>query len=102
MSYVRENTVESYLKKRVREIGGRSYKWVSPGEPGVMDQIVMVPWLVVTFFVETKAPSVHKMRKAQQIQANRLREMNRTVLLINTRENVDWFINYLMSGKPEE
>ena len=49
-----EKAVEKYLRDEVRRLGGRSYKWVSPGCSGVPDRIVVKPGGGV-FFVETKS-----------------------------------------------
>src|SRR3954464_5320759 len=94
MSYVRESSVEGYLKKEVKRIGGRSYKWVSPGEPGVMDQIVMLPWMRDQF-VETKAPK-GKEEFRQKIQRKRLMALGRAVWLLYTHEAVDYFIKTML------
>ena len=51
---VRESEIEAYLVKRVREAGGISYKFVSPGVVGVPDRIVI--WNGIVAFVEVKAP----------------------------------------------
>lgn len=45
----RENNVEIYFKNKVKQFGGISYKWVSPGVKGVPDQIAFIkgcPFLV--------------------------------------------------------
>ena len=66
----RENKVETYFKDRIANLGGRSYKWVCPGETGVMDQIAIVAgW---TFFVEIKPGSrglsPHQAKKAKELR----------------------------------
>ena len=38
-----EKAVEAYLVKRMREIRGKAYKWVSPGNNGVPDRICLFP-----------------------------------------------------------
>lgn len=50
-----EREIEAYLRDRVKALGGRAYKWVSPGNSGVPDRIVMLPGGVIAF-VELKAP----------------------------------------------
>ena len=52
---MRERDVERYLRERVKQLGGRAYKFVSPGNNGVPDRIVMLPGGKL-FFVELKAP----------------------------------------------
>lgn len=50
-----EKDIESYLRDVVRKIGGKAYKFVSPGNPGVPDRIVILPDGRI-LFVELKAP----------------------------------------------
>lgn len=38
-----EKAVEAKLRKGVKALGGVSYKWVSPGQSGVPDRIVIWP-----------------------------------------------------------
>ena len=49
-----EKVTEAYLRDRVKAIGGRSYKWVSPGCSRVPDRIVILPGGRVVF-VELKS-----------------------------------------------
>jgi hypothetical protein len=51
---VLEKTIEAYLVKRVKAMGGQCYKFVSPQNRGVCDRIVVLPGRVV--FVEVKQP----------------------------------------------
>jgi VRR-NUC domain. len=50
-----EKEIEKYLVKRVKELGGRAYKFVSSGNDGVPDRLVCLPGGRV-MFVELKAP----------------------------------------------
>lgn len=38
-----EKDVEGKARRRVEELGGRMPKWVSPGNPGVPDRILLLP-----------------------------------------------------------
>ena len=40
---MREKDIEKILVAEVRKLGGRAYKWVSPGNDGVPDRIVIFP-----------------------------------------------------------
>lgn len=86
---MRESAVESHFKKRVKERGGYAYKFVSPGHRGVPDRIAVMPD-GVTLFVELKRPGAepepHQVREHQ-----RLRELQQTVLVLDTKEQVDWY-----------
>lgn len=50
---MRESAVEAKLVKGVKTIGGRAYKFISPGNNGVPDRLVVLPG-GRTFFVELK------------------------------------------------
>jgi hypothetical protein len=49
-----EKEIEKYLVKRVKDLGGVAYKFVSPANRGVCDRIVVLPKRVI--FVEVKQP----------------------------------------------
>ena len=40
---MREKDVEKLLTEEVKHLGGRAYKWTSPGNAGVPDRIVIFP-----------------------------------------------------------
>ena len=50
---MRESELERILVDEVRKVGGRAYKWVSPGNDGVPDRIVILPG-GRTIYVELK------------------------------------------------
>lgn len=78
-----ESALERSLVGAVKKIGGRAYKWVSPGETGVPDRIVILPWGKI-IFVELKRPGRNDGRSPRQIKvARQLTAMNCTVWLIN-------------------
>ena len=57
-----EKTTEAYLRDRVKALGGRSYKWVSPGCSGVPDRIVVMPGGRIVF-VELNIDTKEKVRE---------------------------------------
>lgn len=65
-----ERDIETYLRERVKALGGRAYKFVSPGNDGVPDRLVCLPGGRVAF-VETKAPG----KKSTPLQSKRQREL---------------------------
>lgn len=88
---MQEKTVEEYLIKRVAaQLHGKAMKWVSPGNSGVPDRLVIVPGGRV-YFVELKAPG-KRPRKLQEYVHKQIREMGCVVLTIDTKEKVDSFI----------
>lgn len=40
---MKESYIESYLVRKVKEHGGLCYKFVSPGNPGVPDRLIITP-----------------------------------------------------------
>lgn len=82
-----EKQIEAYLVKRVKVIGGKAYKFVSPGNVGVPDRLVC--YQGKTFFVELKAPG--KKPSAQQRAKHReLRALDFTVFgCVDSYEDAD-------------
>lgn len=87
---MRESTIEAYLRDRVKELGGKAYKFVSPGNNGVPDRLVCLPGGRVVF-VELKAPGKTS-TQIQQNQQKRLRDMGFPTWVIDRKEIVDVFI----------
>lgn len=88
---MREKTVEEYFNAQVAKcLHGKAMKWVSPGNNGVPDRLVIVPGGRV-YFVELKAPGKPP-RKLQKYMHEQIREMGCVVLTIDTKEKVDEFI----------
>lgn len=86
-----ESEVEKKLCKKVKEeLHGRAFKFVSPGQNGVPDRIVLVPMGRI-YFVETKAPG-KKLRKLQKWVRGLIQELGFVVLRIDTVEKVEMFI----------
>lgn len=87
---MREKEIEEYLVKHVRRRGGRAYKFVSPGNSGVPDRLVVFPGGVIAF-AEMKAPG-EKPRPLQEHEINRLRRFGQRVAVLDSKEKVDSFI----------
>jgi len=90
---MRERVIEGYLRDRVKELGGLTYKFVSPGNAGVPDRIVLLPGGFV-MFVELKAPG-KKPSKMQRFQMNRIKNLGHNVGVIDSKELVDELINHI-------
>ncbi|MFZ5645798.1 MAG: VRR-NUC domain-containing protein [Bacillota bacterium] len=89
---MRETAVEYYLRDEVKAIGGRAYKFVSPGNSGVPDRLVCLPG-GIKIFVETKAPGKKPTPKQKAEQA-RLIRLGNLVFNIDNKPDVDEFIKY--------
>lgn len=88
----REAKVEQHLKKKVDELGGACYKWVSPGLTGVPDRIVLLRGQV--YFCELKSTDGEP-SSAQERRMKELRNHGFQVFLLKGIKEVDWFIEYL-------
>ena len=91
-----EKAVEVYLVKRMREIGGRAYKWVSPGNDGVPDRMCIFPGGRVEL-AELKGAG----GRVSRLQAHRFAElsgMGRRVWVLWSRDSIDRFIEEVLAG----
>ena len=86
-----EQAIERYLTNKVNQLGGKSFKFVSPGNAGVPDRIVIIPGGHI-FFIELKAPG-KKPRKLQQVVIKQLKQLGCNVLTIDSKEQVNRFID---------
>lgn len=91
-----ENTIERYLRKKVRAAGGKCYKFSCPGHIGAPDRLCIFPRGRI-YFVETKAPG-GKPRPSQLAFHRELAELGVTVRVIDTREKVRAFIGEVMQS----
>ena len=92
---MQEREVEKYLVERVKKIGGRAYKFVSPGNAGVPDRLACFPGGCVRF-VEVKAPG-GKQTTLQQNKAEELRRLGFEVRVVDSIEQVNQFMREVIS-----
>ena len=81
-----EKTIETYLVKKIRDLGGIAYKFVSPARRSVPDRIVLLNGRAV--FVEVKAPG-KKATRLQLKEHEKIREQGFLVLVIDSKVGVD-------------
>ena len=82
-----EKETERFLCRMVKALGGRSYKWVSPGCSGVPDRVVILPGGRVVF-VELKSEGKTSTDQQKKRQAE-LEALGCTVYRdIDTKEKV--------------
>lgn len=92
-----EKEVEKYLCSQVKnELFGWALKFVSPGQNGVPDRVVLIPQGRI-YFVETKAPN-KKLRKLQGYVCNKIQALGFSVLRIDTVEKADDFVREVKNG----
>lgn len=85
-----ERELEKKLRDKIKQSGGRAYKFVSPGNSGVPDRIIVMPGAKI-YFVEMKRPG-EKPRKLQERQIEFLKKLGFEVLVISTEEELEMFI----------
>lgn len=95
---MREREIEEYLIDRVKEMGGRAFKFVSPGCTGVPDRLVVLPGGKVGF-LELKAPE-KKLRKEQYYRIRQLWDLCCWADAADSLEDVDRFLHALSTGIP--
>lgn len=90
---MRESELERILVAEVHKLGGRAYKFVSPGNDGVPDRIVMLPGGRI-YFVELKAKA-GRLRPQQSIQIKRINSLGQDALVIKGTSGLIWFFRYI-------
>ena len=83
--------IEAALRDGVRWRGGIAYKFVSPGNVGVPDRLVLWPGGRVQF-VELKAPG-GKLSKMQTRQIERLEALGFPVSVLSSKKDVQRFLD---------
>ena len=89
-----EQDAEKTLREGVKKLGGRAYKFVSPGNSGVPDRIVILPDRPPVF-VELKRPG-EEPRKLQKVQIRILRRLGQDVRVLHGTEEVKAFLKEVM------
>lgn len=91
-----EREIEKKLVDGVRKLGGRAYKFVSPGNDGVPDRIVVLPD-TAPMFVELKTES-GKLSSLQKVQITRLEKLGQNVRVLYGLEDVKRFLEEMRNG----
>lgn len=94
---MREVVLEQYLTGKVERLGGLAWKFVSPGNSGVPDRLIVLPGGVCGFY-ELKAPG-QKPRSLQHRQMGRLEELGVPVGWGSSHAGVDAFLAALVAGR---
>lgn len=90
---MREAEIEKILVTGIKRLGGRAYKWVSPGNDGVPDRIVILPGQA-PIFVELKAEA-GRLTALQKVQIKRLQDMGQDVEVLYGLDKVKDFLKEL-------
>ena len=98
-----EKEIEKILTAEVKRMGGRAYKWLSPGNDGVPDRIVILPGKAPVF-VELKSDT-GKLSALQRVQIGRLEQLGQTVFVARGVQGVVRFLKdmgYTAAGEALE
>lgn len=87
---MKESQIERYLTNKVKEHGGLCFKFVSPGNPGVPDRIVITP-AGRTIYVELKT-EIGRLAKVQKWQRSELEKRGADVRVLFGMEAVKEFL----------
>lgn len=88
-----EKDIEEWLNKQIKSLGGKSYKFISPDNPGVPDRIYLFPGGKV-YFVELKRV-IGKLSGIQVWQREQFLQMGCDFRVIYGMEQAKEFIKQL-------
>lgn len=88
---MREKTIEEFLRDGVRRQGGIAFKFVSPGNVGVPDRLVLWP-NGKAVFVEVKAED-GRLSVMQERQIKRIRRLGFHVAVVKGIEEAKLFLD---------
>ena len=91
-----EREIEKKLVDGVRKLGGRAYKFVSPGNDGVPDRIVVLPG-ISPVFVELKTET-GRLSSLQNVQIKKLKDLGQDVQVLYGLEDVKRFLEEMRNG----
>ncbi len=89
MYRMREAEIERRFAWVVARMGGKTWKFTSPGRSGVADRIACLPD-GSTWFVELKAPD-GRLSRLQQVFAADMQRLKQNYVCIYTLEDADGF-----------
>ena len=84
-----EKDIERRLRLRVKALGGKAYKFSSPGNNGVPDRIVLIQGKC--FFVELKRPGQDLSPRQRAVRKD-FKKLGFEVYKIDSIEDVDRFL----------
>lgn len=96
---MRESELEKKFRERVRQAGGKAYKFVSPGNDGVPDRLVVLPGGRIGF-VELKRPGEIP-RKLQELRMTELENMGCYTTVVDSIESIEGAIAEIRMQVPQ-
>lgn len=93
---MKESAIEARLVRMVRDRGGLCYKFVSPGNPGVPDRIIITPD-GRSVYVELKT-EIGRLANIQKWQLEELRKRGADVRVLRGLEEVKGFVEEVFTS----
>lgn len=93
---MKESAIEAKLVRMVRDRGGLCYKFVSPGNPGVPDRIIITPD-GRSVYVELKT-EVGRLANIQRWQLDEMRKRGADVRVLKGLDQVKEFVGEVFSA----
>lgn len=91
-----EKYIEKKLVEKVKKLGGRAYKFVSPGNAGVPDRLVILPDNKVGF-VEVKRQN-GRLSRLQENQIRFLKSLGCKTFVLWNIDEIDQIIEKIQKG----
>lgn len=91
-----EKQIEQKLKEQIEALGGKAFKFISPGNSGVPDRIILLNGQC--YFVELKRPG-GKLRPLQESVHQQFEQLGFHVYVISSLKEVEEFIQKIGGGK---
>ena len=92
-----EKELEKKLVDRVKKLGGKAFKFVSPGNAGAPDRLAILPGNKIGF-AEIKRPGGNT-TILQERQIRFIRSLDCFVMVVDSEEKIDEFIEVLQNAK---
>ena len=87
---MQESEIEKRLVREIRRLGGMAYKFVSPGNTGVPDRIVILPGVIT--FVELKTET-GRLSPGQKRQIGKLQDLGMKVVVLHGMKELEEFLD---------
>ena len=97
---MKESEIERWLVEQVRKLGGIADKFVSPGNPGVPDRLVVMPGGKI-YFVELKT-EIGRLSNIQKWQRQRYRNLGVDFRVIKGKQEAKEFIHEICTTRLSE
>lgn len=91
-----EKQIETRLRDRVKQAGGKALKFVSPGYNGVPDRLIFMPGGRI-YLVELKTPG-KKLTPLQQKRKQEFKQLGFRYYVIDSYEAVEGFLSEILSA----